>query len=304
MKSVERKNFTIAYSEFLEFKSRRCKKQGFDTYKRNFNNHILPFFKDFFLCDLKKKDIINWQNTIIEKNFSDSFNNSLYYNLSSFLDFCVDYNYIEENLIKGVKKIQKKSTKKEHNILNDKQFRKFRKHLDNIIYKYFFTFMFYYGTRPSETIALRFSDLNGYNIKIEHNIERRGKRELTTPKNLNSIRILQISLLMKYRINKLKNFYITKYGYYDVNFYIFGGTNPLSTTTIDRHKKIALQNAKLPNITQHEFRHSCASRLLRKGLPIDYISKSLGHSSVSMTLDVYCHNEKRMHRTLFSKLFY
>ena len=127
---------------------------------------------------------------------------------------------------------------------------------------------------------------------------------LTFEKNINSIRNFSISFLMQHRINKLKKYYIKKYGYFDINYYIFGGKKPLSTTTIDRHKKNACEKAKLPNITQHEFRHSCASRLLRKNVPIDCISKLLGHSSVSMTLDVYCHNEKRMHRTLLSKLFF
>jgi len=46
-------------------------------------------------------------------------------------------------------------------------------------------------------------------------------------------------------------------------------------------------------ITQHEFRHSYTTRQLRKGVPIDSISKSMGHSNTSTTLNIYSHNEKR-----------
>lgn len=300
--NIERKNFSDAYNEYLENKALRCKKQGFDTYKRNFNNHILPYFKDIYLCDLKKKDIINWQNKLLQKDFGNSFYNSLYYNFSTFLDFCVDYEYIEKNIIKDIKKIKTTKPKKEHNIYSKREFRKFRRHLDNKIDKYFFTFMFRYGTRPSETIALRFSDLNNYNIKIQHSINRRGKRELTTPKNTYSIRTLQISILMKHRINKLKKYYIKKYNCFNIDFYIFGGKKPLATSTIDRHKKIAIEKAKLPYITQHEFRHSYATIQVNK-MPVECVAKNIGHSKPSMTMDVYCHNEKRVHRTHFPKLF-
>lgn len=32
--------------------------------------------------------------------------------------------------------------------------------------------------------------------------------------------------------------------------------------------------------------------MIHKKVPIDYVSRSMGHSQVSMTLDVYLHNEK------------
>ncbi|MBQ7136520.1 MAG: tyrosine-type recombinase/integrase [Bacilli bacterium] len=73
---------------------------------------------------------------------------------------------------------------------------------------------------------------------------------------------------------------------------MFGGIKPLAPTTIDRYKKIAYTKANLPNITQHEFRHSYATRNIYKKVPIDIVSRSMGHSKVSTTLDVYLYQEK------------
>lgn len=41
----------------------------------------------------------------------------------------------------------------------------------------------------------------------------------------------------------------------------------------------------------HTFRHTFATQMLRRGVLVDGLSRYLGHSSVSITLDLYCHNE-------------
>ena len=41
----------------------------------------------------------------------------------------------------------------------------------------------------------------------------------------------------------------------------------------------------------HMFRHTFATQMLRRGMLVDALSAYLGHSSVSITLDLYCHNE-------------
>ena len=76
------------------------------------------------------------------------------------------------------------------------------------------------------------------------------------------------------------------------DYFIYCGLKPLAPTTIDRYKKEAYTKAKLPSITQHEFRHSYATRRIHKNVPIDVVSRSMGHSKVSTTLDIYLHQEK------------
>ena len=56
-----------------------------------------------------------------------------------------------------------------------------------------------------------------------------------------------------------------------------------------RHVKPLLRKAGLPNIRFHDLRHTCATLLLTKGVHPKIVSEMLGHSSVSITLDVYSH---------------
>jgi integrase len=64
---------------------------------------------------------------------------------------------------------------------------------------------------------------------------------------------------------------------------------PLAGTQLRAKFEKILQDAGLPLIRIHDLRHSCASYLLGKGVPIHVVSAMLGHSRVSTTLDVYSH---------------
>jgi integrase len=101
---------------------------------------------------------------------------------------------------------------------------------------------------------------------------------------------------------KLKKVYFASYNNFNDNFFVFGGEKPLAPTSIDRYKKKACDKANIRPITQHQFRHSHATLLVDNGFPITTVSKRLGHSKVSTTLDYYVHNssanEKRVVATL------
>lgn len=294
--------FNVVYEEFKEYSYYRHKKQGYETLIRNFENHILPIFKDKYVNDLTKKDIIEWQNIIYSKKFSDSFNNSLYSAFSSFIKFCIYNSYLNENIVLDVGNFKKNNIKKQHKTYTLYQFRLFRRYVNNIVYKQFFNFMYFYGTRPSEALALKFSDLEGNIIHIRHNLQRRGNRELDTPKNKSSIRDFNINFITRIQLFILKCYYDKIYNDSNYDYFIFGGKKPLSTSTIDRVKKIACDKANLYNITMHEFRHSCCTRRIHNKESIDKVSHDLGHSKPSTTLDIYTHleQEKRVTGTLFS----
>jgi len=50
-----------------------------------------------------------------------------------------------------------------------------------------------------------------------------------------------------------------------------------------------LEKACLPHIRIHDLRHTAASIMLNRGVPIIVVSKRLGHANPSTTLDVYAH---------------
>ncbi len=66
---------------------------------------------------------------------------------------------------------------------------------------------------------------------------------------------------------------------------------PLSVHNVhNRSWKPLLKRAGLPASTRmHDLRHTCATLLLSRGVPVKVVSEMLGHASVAITLDTYSH---------------
>ncbi len=64
----------------------------------------------------------------------------------------------------------------------------------------------------------------------------------------------------------------------------------LSHTTISqRVLRVAAEEAGVPWVTCHSFRHTCASLLFSAGRNVKQVQRWLGHSSPSFTLETYVH---------------
>ena len=66
------------------------------------------------------------------------------------------------------------------------------------------------------------------------------------------------------------------------------GTPLIQRNFIRRFKKV-LHESDLREIRIHDLRHTAASLMLNHGIPPLIVSKRLGHSKVSITLDTYGH---------------
>ena len=62
-----------------------------------------------------------------------------------------------------------------------------------------------------------------------------------------------------------------------------------------RAKVKAIVNAgeALPNIRLHDLRHTAGTMMLQRKMPVEIVSRILGHASISITLDVYRHVSQR-----------
>lgn len=300
-------SFQEAYEEFKIYAEKRHKKQSFNSLIYDFDVKVLKYFEKYDIFEITEKDILKWKNIILSFNFSNSYNDRIFYIFSIFLDYCCLYYNLPQNVLRNVGSFKSKIEVNKRDFYTLKEFKIFIRHVDHIIYKSFFTIMFYTGCRPSECMALKFSDFDGKYIHITKSIQRRGKRELDTPKNKYSIRNVILNKKCLKSIKLLKKYYISKYGCFDYDYFILGGQKPLAPTTIDRYKLIACKKANLKIITQHQFRHSYATYLISKGIPLNVVSKMLGHSNVETTARIYVHHdisqEKRVLRTLNSSLF-
>lgn len=293
-------SFEEAYEEFKIYASRRHKKQSFDCLLYNFNANILSYFNNIDIFSINANIVYDWQKFILQKNFSNNHNKNLFGMLKSFFQFC-HYKYdLNLSFMIEVEPFRLKVESKKVDFYNLKEFNIFIRCVEHPIYKQFFNFMYFVGTRPGEAMALHFSDLQGDFVFINKTIDEHGKRLVGTPKTMSSIRLVHLDKKLIRDLFILKQYYVKKYGRDDIDYFIFGGLKPLSPTTINRYKLKACDKCGLRSITLHQFRHSHATMLYQKGISIHEISKRLGHSNVSTTLNVYTHScqEKRVINTL------
>lgn len=107
----------------------------------------------------------------------------------------------------------------------------------------------------------------------------------------------------KYYKRKFKKNYNTKYEEYVC-------LNPdgsiIKPDYVTRHFPLLLKNSGLRHIRFHDLRHSCASLLLARNVPMKAIQEWLGHSDFSTTANVYAHldvNSKMLSAEAISSAF-
>ena len=144
------------------------------------------------------------------------------------------------------------------------------------------------GLRRSEVLGLLKGDVTEKVTinKVRHRIN--GKDVLQTPKTASSIRTLAVPSFIQEDIERL---YGEQKKRPEQNDYLilneFGEI--INPSWITRHMNSVLKDSGLPEITFHGLRHTCASMLIAKGIPISEVSAHLGHASIDITLRTYTH---------------
>ena len=76
----------------------------------------------------------------------------------------------------------------------------------------------------------------------------------------------------------------------------------ISHQSVDGRSSRIAEKAELPNIGLHGFRHTHATLLFESGVNIKEIQHRLGHSDISMTMDVYTHVADSVEKKAISTL--
>ncbi len=150
----------------------------------------------------------------------------------------------------------------------------------NILWVLYFT-----GMRVGECLSLKWSDFDGKTVHVNKQLQR---GNWITPKTQSSIRKIALDPKTIDIINRQYDMY-KNIPHFNKDWFIFGGYEQYSQTTLRYHKNVACRELKIPEFKIHALRHSHASNLIEAGVNIFKISKRLGHSSIKMTMDVYGH---------------
>ena len=188
--------------------------------------------------------------------------------------------------------------KKVHTIYSPEEFQKFLASEDDLRFRCLWQMLYYCGLRIGEARGLQWKDIDWdtntvwINKQVMSLDNYSANFYITDLKTSSSNRKL---IMCSALVDDLKKYQaeVMKYENYTDNFWIFGrdyGLIPISHSQPQRRKKAIAKKAGLHVIRLHDFRHSCASMLLSKGVPIPTVSKYLGHASITETLNTYSHS--------------
>ncbi len=64
---------------------------------------------------------------------------------------------------------------------------------------------------------------------------------------------------------------------------------PVNPSTFSRAFERIAERSGLPRIRLHDLRHSAVTATIDAGVPVDVVSRRIGHASTSITVDTYQH---------------
>lgn len=165
------------------------------------------------------------------------------------------------------------------------------------------TMLYLTGMRMNECLSLTFDDFDGSRVHVWRQYSPYSK-QWEVLKTENSERWISLDKTCRRIIEEQRKEWLSLPGSAS-SWFIFGGLRQLSTTTLHRVMNAAQEAAGLPHSRLHDLRHAHASMLLEnmKGEgDILKVSKRLGHSSVTTTLEIYAHVLKKDEDDIISVL--
>ena len=278
--------------------------------KRILKNHVLPLFGAYKLNKLTTPLIQSIVNKLADKTNKGEEGAFLYYDSihalnKRILQYGVTMQAIPSNPARDVvlprntqkakrqkvKHFENEELKKFLGYLDNLDLNKFRYCYENTLYK----FLLATGCRINEALALSWSDIDLDNAVVHITKTLNYKQETNSPKSKASYRDLDIdqatvTMLKAYKVRQIQEAW--KIGKTEtVVFSDFIHEYP-NNRTLQTRLRTHFKRANVTNIGFHGFRHTHASLLLNSGIPYKELQHRLGHSTLSMTMDIYSHLSK------------
>jgi integrase len=261
---------------------------SYDTYHK-YDRFIHDEFTQFLNMNIE--DI----TPILLKEYFDNLEgaattkNNRYSCMKGIFEFAYTYYGIAKNPMKRITcfKVQNRVKKEDMNIYTPKEFSAL---YDAINPKYvdikaLLWTLYWTGMRKNEAMSLTWDDIDGNIIHIHRQWINGAWHELKTSQSKRDVVIdsKTLELILSLKEKQMEN------KHYKDDWFVFGGAFQIPTATLTRVKNKACKIAGLRQIRIHDLRHSHVSYLISKNVNIYTISRRVGHSSITMTMDIYGH---------------
>lgn len=307
---------------FTNVKSRKVKETSVNTMRNNFKRTFGFYIGTMKIKDIKPMDVQKAINSMEAAGISNSAMREALGRLRECLEFAVGNQYISSNpcLIVEVPWTFKKA--KEEIALTQEEQNMVLNEVEDSWYKELFYFMFLTGVRVGELGGLKWSDIDYEKeiISIERALscsycEGKKREMLVSPKTVNSVRKIpfigemkEILKSQKRKQDELRKELGARWrGKGELSDLVFttGMGSPCSRYIVEKEiKKVikrinekeavfAVAENRNPKIVRdfhpHSLRHTFATRCFENKMEPKVVQRLMGHSSISVTLNIYTH---------------
>jgi integrase len=313
--------FSDVKKEWLEHKRQFLRETTWENCERNIRNHFVSLDR-LNINQITTATVERWiselRNVSVstartrkpayipepdDKKLSINTMRKIIINLNQIMGYAVRHRYIDYNPVRDAEKPRNQGKEEQQqrkiSILSPEQIRAFLEAVTELKYRTLFLTAIMTGARQGEILGLKWSDVDfskkQLNINRTFNMQR-----FFTPKTKYSIRKIDLSPMV---IKALAEWKLKSGGNDESLIFPNESGEPMNySNMMNRYFKKALIKAGISKIRFHDLRHTYASLMIQQGENIKYIQTQLGHSSPTVTLNVYAHLMKEQNQEAVCRL--
>jgi integrase len=296
-KAKQPKTFADAAADYMEERA-NYKASSIAAYNSILKKDLLPAFGKLPLKMITDSDLRKYQVRLCQR-VSASRTNTVMQLLRSILSQEYKAGVINRDPSLGVRRMQEDKTKIDP--LSEQELELALAHIERH-YRPLFTTLAYTGARPNELIALRWSDID-LDKELISVSKGRVRGAEGKPKTKSGERTIPIAVPVKLELERMKE----EQTVISLQAYVFTDKKgqPINKH-LDRIWERALRAAQLRHRPSYQLRHTFATQCIIDGLPLPYIAKVLGHSTIDTLVRHYAgwiDDATQEHDALLRKLF-
>ena len=278
--------FQNLYEIYMEDMTARLKQSTLLTKKTVLQTHILPFFGNKPINEIKASDVRRWQAKLMSSpnNYSQTYLKKINTELNSIINYAKRFYDLNTNPCGKAGTIGKAKAE-EMDYWTYDEYIAFREGVKDKPLSYIcFEVLYWTGMREGELLALSPADidLDNKTISINRTYQRiEGKDVFTSPKTRKSKRKIPIP---DFLCQELSDYIQSRY-MLDADERLF----PVTKSYLSHEMIRGCKNTGVKKIRIHDIRHSHASLLINQGCDALMLADRLGHEKVSTTLNTYSH---------------
>lgn len=282
------RSMDMKLSEFMEVyfedKQNELKERTMKNKRYMMEQHIIPYFGNQMMSEITAGQIIQWQNEMQTKGFSEAYLRMIQNQLTSLFTHASRIYDLHTNPCKKVKRMGS-SDNRSLDFWTVDEYQKFIQTMEpGSRYYLIFEILFWTGCRIGELLALTPKDIDfeRNQISITKTYYRTERQDvITEPKTKQSVRLIEIPEFLK---QEIKGFIDGHYGMPE-NERLF----PIVQEAVQHKMKHQMEKAGVKKIRVHDLRHSHVAYLINKGIEPILIKERVGHKDIRITLNTYGH---------------